>query len=207
MYLFLLLCPSSSCTCSIFTFHNVSISTITELHQEISVPTLHSTMYLFLLSWRIEQLQSYLSLHSTMYLFLPMKERDIKAIINFTFHNVSISTVLSYYDVVDKDSFTFHNVSISTKFLLNKYRQDKPLHSTMYLFLPNPLENAAVIRVTLHSTMYLFLQYEQFGTLQWDRLYIPQCIYFYYAATSDSFPSTNFTFHNVSISTRDPSGR
>ena len=136
-----------------------------------------------------------------------MKERDIKAIINFTFHNVSISTVLSYYDVVDKDSFTFHNVSISTKFLLNKYRQDKPLHSTMYLFLPNPLENAAVIRVTLHSTMYLFLQYEQFGTLQWDRLYIPQCIYFYYAATSDSFPSTNFTFHNVSISTRDPSGR
>ena len=109
-----------------------------------------------------------------------MKERDIKAIINFTFHNVSISTVLSYYDVVDKDSFTFHNVSISTKFLLNKYRQDKPLHPTMYLFLPNPLENAAVIRVTLHSTMYLFLHIRIYG----DNAYI-FC----------------FTFHNVSIST------
>ena len=115
MYLFLLLCPSSSCTCSIFTFHNVSISTripgegilhhaaFTFHNVSISTPNtppiflplkhlyIPQCIYFYLMVY--VSLHSFQPLHSTMYLFLPKHPLSHTfAGILFTFHNVSIST-------------------------------------------------------------------------------------------------------------------
>ena len=166
---------------SSFTFHNVSISTQTG---SLSF----SAMWLY-----IPQC-IYFYLESVKYLRYEL---------DFTFHNVSISTCLAEDIKVVMCS----------------------LHSTMYLFLRNPRGRYHAHGWTLHSTMYLFLPCFRYHQFRKKWLYIPQCIYFYrryrpltgchlvlyipqciyfyrYAATSDSFPSTNFTFHNVSISTR-----
>ena len=77
--------------------------------------------------------------------------------------------------------------------------------------------------MTLHSTMYLFLRRASLSCICLLSLYIPQCIYFYflricYFCNNASLHSTmylflrgcnekkklplDFTFHNVSISTK-----
>ena len=78
--------------------------------------------------------------------------------------------------------FTFHNVSISTKC---------------------PQDIADFLNQSLHSTMYLFLPvFSPFMVLM-SLLYIPQCIYFYSSCGRSAYMRESFTFHNVSISTRD----
>ena len=96
----------------------------------------------------------------------------------FTFHNVSISTTLIRREVCRKILYIpqciyfYENAVISKALSLT-------LHSTMYLFLPEPYVADRQIQKSLHSTMYLFLQIRLLPALQ-------------------TFP---FTFHNVSIST------
>ena len=56
-------------------------------------------------------------LHSTMYLFQQNSEDDrTKYIILFTFHHVSISTLIVKISTTFQILFTFHHVSISTIF-------------------------------------------------------------------------------------------
>ncbi len=118
---------------------------------------LHSTMYLFLHDDEVIKENDHHTLHSTMYLFLLATITGGISWIDFTFHNVSISTV--------------------TPAAVGDYFN--ALHSTMYLFLrKQPMTSRSALR-SLHSTMYLFLQLFSFCKCQFITLYIPQCIYFY----------------------------
>ena len=120
-------------------------------------------------------------------------------------------------------NFTFHNVSISTLIVVKRILHCFPLHSTMYLFLRVPLKTVHFLLIPLHSTMYLFLPYLQHPdsvqvlvftfhnvsisthsksyVVAYCCLYIPQCIYFYSGCAASLNSSIFFTFHNVSIST------
>ena len=119
-----------------FTFHYVSISTMTVLAIQTAVIHLHSTMYLFQLPVQHQQPLRLSHLHSTMYLFQPFDASNIyMARFPFTFHYVSISTQILicrykldiiyiplciYFNCVRRlrraplSRFTFHYVSIST---------------------------------------------------------------------------------------------
>ena len=112
-----------------FTFHNVSISTQSRKSRKSHRPTLHSTMYLFLLSMLLLIVILKLSLHSTMYLFLLSTDSIKFSIVRlFTFHNVSISTPVAYGGKDLANDFTFHNVSISTS-----WRNNADNNSALYI--------------------------------------------------------------------------
>ena len=76
----------------------------------------------------------------------------------FTFHDVSINT--GYGSVVTGRTsvFTFHDVSINT---VNRFqemiKQQRSLHSTMFLLIRNRLPGACWFNQTLHSTMFLLI--------------------------------------------------
>ena len=97
-------------------------------------------------------------------------------------------------------NFTFHNVSISTE------QRCWPLR-LLILYIPQCIYfyiylcNCQYCNRPLHSTMYLFLRF--WAKTFWDNkhLYIPQCIYFYLALLIPCCIGRSFTFHNVSIST------
>ena len=118
-------------------------------------------------------------------------------------------------------NFTFHNVSISTE------QRCWPLR-LLILYIPQCIYfyiylcNCQYCNRPLHSTMYLFLPCSPHTMLHRKKLYIPQCIYFYPIILRLSFydPALHstmylflrklrrtsgsflfFTFHNVSIST------
>ena len=100
-----------------FTFHYVSINTtyrwdgLMENHL-----SLHSTMFL-LIQIPFSHLQLFRQpLHSTM--FLLIRDLTIKAArmrLNFTFHYVSINTLITSYTKTWSAVFTFHYVSINTR--------------------------------------------------------------------------------------------
>ncbi len=143
------------------------------------IMTLHSTMYLFLrraslsciclLSLYIPQCIYFYflricyfcnnaSLHSTMYLFLRGCNEKKKLPLDFT----------------------FHNVSISTKARANGCTTRNPtLHSTMYLFLPGRicfLIKGEYLYIPQCIYFYVFIIKRK---KLCKCLYIPQCIYFY----------------------------
>mgnify|MGYP003279654363 CR=1 FL=1 len=149
-----------------FTFHYVSISTREYDNGFLDNYHLHSTMYLFQLIVSNLYLLLLPYLHSTMYLFQRMHHAHYAmhhAL--FTFHYVSISTVLNALPISSTDKFTFHYVSISTLFFLPVYPIAHDLHSTMYLFqqLAYQFDSADSLRFTFHyvsiSTLYALMNY------------------------------------------------
>ena len=115
MYLFqLLLRFLTSLLATRFTFHYVSISTLSIVLLIMQKHNLHSTMYLFQLTNNISS-----CIIRAIYIPLCIYFNDISAEIEsaafkFTFHYVSISThVVCALNSVGK-VFTFHYVSIST---------------------------------------------------------------------------------------------
>ena len=98
----------------------------------------------------------------------------------FTFHNVSINTIIEQSLDIDFDYFTFHNVSINTKQDGCDNRCDMTLHSTMFL----------LIRVSdsspFHSPSFTFHNVS-INTR---------------SRTQTHLSRLNFTFHNVSINTK-----
>ncbi len=133
----------SRCIClhplvSNFTFHNVSISTLLQSSLRPALPSLHSTMYLFLRGFPDVDIIPNSSLHSTMYLFLPdsvcngISIRNCLYIPQCIYFYVSgffirtsslllyIPQCIYFYAIwllstsSFRYSFTFHNVSIST---------------------------------------------------------------------------------------------
>ena len=89
------------------------------MHGEISEDEfdLHSIMYLLILSAIIEEHSATVNLHSIMYLLIHEAQMKDEALQGFTFHNVSINSLL--YRLVD--SVHPH------------------LHSIMYLLIRNPV--------------------------------------------------------------------
>ncbi len=137
MYLFLLLSDLENIDFgNLFTFHNVSISTLKALWEDVLLPSLHSTMYLFLLCGI-----TYLILAKNLYIpqciyFYHINLSELQQIINFTFHNVSISTYYGQY-VSIRDNFLYIPQCIYFYLSENTMRFNSilSLHSTMYLFL------------------------------------------------------------------------
>ncbi len=125
-----------------FTFHNVSINT---------------------LSW-LRRRQLYLSLHSTMFLLIHRVVHTTHIVIVFTFHNVSINT--GNWDKETKTytvTFTFHNVSINTTCFLSGVQRVTTLHSTMFLLIRLGFGNKTSDEPSLHSTMFLLIRERRRG--------------------------------------------
>ena len=100
---------------TLFTFHYVSIKTVT--HYDDCFPIRY--------------------LHSTMYLLKPAVAVAIAvAPCTFTFHYVSIKTITSIATLHMCNIFTFHYVSIKTRKMLRWRSLWFHLHSTMYLLKP-----------------------------------------------------------------------
>ena len=160
-------------------------------------------MYLFQLCVWCRLFVLMIDLHSTMYLFQLSRKLFVDFLPLFTFHYVSIST-LSFPESTDAV---------------------KHLHSTMYLFQPEPIYPKVYHYSHLHSTMYLFQQaltrynamitarftfhYVSISTINCFHrscnifvIYIPLCIYFNVFFMNDVRLVIRFTFHYVSISTR-----
>ena len=76
-------------------------------------------------------------LHSTMFLLIRfcLARSDFFRYL-FTFHNVSINSVLEKSPAILYRSFTFHNVSINSRIFSKTYIRKKDLHSTMFLLIP-----------------------------------------------------------------------
>ena len=75
----------------------------------------------------------------------------------FTFHNVSINSILAAYTKAKKKKFTFHNVSINSDELNQEIRKEIDLHSIMYLLILSYLRNYYKKIIHLHSIMYLLI--------------------------------------------------
>ena len=208
-----------------FTFQNVSISTWVCVLRFLLRDALHSKMYLFLHDTRSAPSLSRLPLHSKMYLFLLISVDSRMGLVQ-----LYIPKCIYFYNIVDcmftlRTSFTFQNVSISTDFIDESHENGKALHSKMYLFLLvddfcNPVYSILYIPKCIYFYCYV-------GCLKMRAfpLYIPKCIYFYkcnkhlimichhtlhskmylflpIAAALARRNKGNFTFQNVSISTK-----
>ena len=97
------------------------------------------------------------NLHSTMYLLkLYFFRLLLMSLSLFTFHYVSIKTLISFFKATTPFLFTFHYVSIKTYLKLSYiFHLLSYLHSTMYLLKLLPLFLSVQIQQDLHSTMYL----------------------------------------------------
>ena len=102
----------------VFTFHNVSIKTRSDVSTNCSwvIFTFHNVSIKTQNNYVGYREQSYL--HSTMFLLkLPSLASYTHRISSFTFHNVSIKTRSADAAKKVEKLFTFHNVSIKTMFL------------------------------------------------------------------------------------------
>ena len=162
-----------------FTFHYVSISTRNAQRAAASIMHLHSTMYLFQLATDIQ-----FSVFISIYIPLCIYFNDY-----------------SYVLTIDGTSFTFHYVSISTILLIISAVATLHLHSTMYLFQLQPLPAASLQQRYLHSTMYLFQQSFR-PHLSVAKFYLHSTMYLFQLAPVQRLNNVMlFTFHYVSIST------
>ena len=120
----------------VFTFHYVSINTVQGDRHRCILETLHSTMFLLILSF------GYLAECGCL----------------FTFHYVSINTVRSGHD--SHRGSALH----STMFLLIRKARLKTcgpfltLHSTMFLLIQRQADPVRTAGQTLHSTMFLLIR-------------------------------------------------
>ena len=134
---------------------------ILKLMQKLTkwLQTLHSTMFLLirlLTAWQ-RQLQ-FQSLHSTMFLLIHILIEEVSLIgFAFTFHNVSINTVLSAEIIKAMCLFTFHNVSINTETMQVLTVIHSTLHSTMFLLIRLSRTRQDLLLMSLHSTMFLLI--------------------------------------------------
>ena len=115
MYLLILLgLGIADASKALFTFHNVSINSCFVSHHLTQLPNLHSIMYLLIRFFVFSMSTLFVYLHSIMYLLIPITDRDFEIKRIFTFHNVSINSVLYPSPIWKYPLFTFHNVSINS---------------------------------------------------------------------------------------------
>ena len=98
-------------------------------------------------------------------------------VFSFTFHYVSISTILTIRILVVIRIYIplciYFNL-IRLYILILHYN----LHSTMYLFQPCAITGTTLLPIHLHSTMYLFQRLVKQWMFNLYKIYIPLCIYF-----------------------------
>ena len=147
-----------------------------------------------------QQLLKYLYSHSTMYLLKRISitsayrnkvlftfhhvsiktlvaKHYCKVIISFTFHHVSIKTKTYACCCVFNKSFTFHHVSIKTYKTAKADYEKKYSHSTMYLLKLRRSSAALSLNTYSHSTMYLLKLIFCAGLMIVFVIHIPPCIY------------------------------
>ena len=144
--------------CVVFTFHYVSISTLSEGNKCYWDWNLHSTMYLFQHTFITSK-----SLNTDIYIPLCIYFNNF--VIWKDTNQISIYIPLCIYFNTFRGCFflfrlifTFHYVSISTATLSYVLQYNYYLHSTMYLFQQDNHSIDSVRYANLHSTMYLFQQ-------------------------------------------------
>ena len=211
-------------TILIFTFHYVSISTSISGAELFCALDLHSTMYLFQLQG---MLPAFLSpfVFTFHYVSISTLINESNVIFNsiFTFHYVSISTVTVRVIESVSNKFTFHYVSISTFKKILGIHSPSNLHSTMYLFQRDCINDFQFVghiyiplciyfndiryyNIILRRIIYIplciyFNSHKSFPVFVIVLIYIPLCIYFN-SLHMTSYPLLlSFTFHYVSIST------
>ena len=76
---------------------------------------LHSTMFLLIQMepWRLTYREC--NLHSTMFLLILVLIPCLISLFVFTFHNVSINSMVCLIEIAAERRFTFHNVSINSR--------------------------------------------------------------------------------------------
>ena len=75
----------------------------------------------------------------------------------FTFHNVSINTIVAFISIAATSTFTFHNVSINTDRKPQHFFLLISLHSTMFLLIHKNVIILPPPNLPLHSTMFLLI--------------------------------------------------
>ena len=95
--------------------------------------------------------------------------------------------------------FTFHDVSINT--LLLPLLQFQTLHSTMFLLIQssNLVFSSCRICFTFHDVSINTSTVRRWKSTQ--NLYIPRCFYLYMSRMTNWSMEIHFTFHDVSINT------
>ena len=118
------LCKSCICTVQKFTFHHVSIKTTIREMKGRFLNNSHSTMYLLKPYLPLQELFQVLDSHSTMYL---LKHDEFLNLVSCLMHSHSTMYLLKRYHIVIAFTFhrkfTFHHVSIKTML----YRYTCPL--------------------------------------------------------------------------------
>ena len=188
-----------------FTFHNVSISTLSEFHMcqffllyipqciyfykkrfHRPVSWVHFTFHNVSISTHLVYCQDHIfcTLHSTMYLFLPFWRLRLSCrlrSLHSTMYLFLLNGLMAFCG--SQGSFTFHNVSIST-------RSRSTLCVDMaHLYIPQCIyfyikTDAMLCKVyILYIPQCIYFYYEAQETCSsCGELYIPQCIYFYAAS-------------------------
>ena len=103
-----------------FTFHYVSINTRNKTSKKHIVKALHSIMFLLIQCVGCRLDYSRQSLHSIMFLLILVQQNMRIAVKCFTFHYVSINTILIISLFLLAFAFTFHYVSINTCTILER---------------------------------------------------------------------------------------
>ena len=99
--------------------------------------SLHSIMFLLIPVLVRNAVRDLETLHSIMFLLIQtMVKFYEERVINFTFHNVSINTVVAMQTTKTSYIFTFHNVSINTLKKAQEPHMFHTLHSIMFLLIP-----------------------------------------------------------------------
>ncbi len=138
---------------------------------------LHSTMFLLIQMepWRLTYREC--NLHSTMFLLILVLIPCLISLFVFTFHNVSINSMVCLIEIAAERRFTFHNVSINSAYWHTPKYLPVYLHSTMFLLIRSSPDSFLVLwteftfhNVSINSTIRI-LPFEG----QW--IYIPQCFY------------------------------
>ena len=146
-----------------------------------------------------------LTLHSTMFLLKP-RQRDwaVENPESFTFHNVSIKTLLAL--TLSVSERTLHSTMFLLKptFAESVINPESSLHSTMFLLKPFQSNLRLLPHTALHSTMFLLKQKPPTVT---GLALAPLHSTMFLLKRSEKHPgrkeTARFTFHNVSIKTND----
>ncbi len=143
---------------------------------------LHSIMFLLILFIAFASGYCDITLHSIMFLLIPGAGVSQVFFLCFTFHNVSINTNTDFLIMIPLSSLHSIMFLLIQTLPVSQVHSERTLHSIMFLLIQNAVQDLMNTVVALHSIMFLL-------------------ILNVYADLYGLAPV--FTFHNVSINTKD----
>ena len=106
-----------------------------------------------------------------------LQHRSTVLAVTFTFHNVSINIIKAITLTNTVNEFTFHNVSINTVTAEDNYVM-KHTFTFHNVSINTKEKNILYLHFTnLHSTMFLLIRRKEQPSSRCNRIYIPQCFY------------------------------